>query len=74
MYIGDTYLGTGDAHDANCKSNCQTAQVFSGYLNDTYEDVQNKVLTVRNRQHDSRLARGTPYLDVNYVQFIGGNC
>lgn len=74
VYIGDTYLGTGDAYDGSCKDNCPTAQVFNGYLNYTYEDTNNKVITVRNRQHDSRLSRGVPYLDVNYISFTGGNC
>lgn len=74
VYVNDAYLGTGDAYDGNCKDNCPTAQVFNGYLNYTYEGETSPTITVRNRQHDSRLARGTPYLDVNYINFLGGNC
>ena len=72
VYLGAFYIGSGDAYDLACTSNCQSALIFSHTL-DINTDYSGGILTVRNRNIDQRLGV-TPVLDLNYVKFRPYNC
>ncbi|CAD6577626.1 MAG: hypothetical protein CYPHOPRED_000292 [Cyphobasidiales sp. Tagirdzhanova-0007] len=64
VYLGDSYVGTGDAH-SSCTSSCPSVTIFSAYLGTDTTPIQ---VTVRNRGWDSRL-NAIPYLDVDSITF-----
>ncbi|CAD6588198.1 MAG: hypothetical protein CYPHOPRED_004287 [Cyphobasidiales sp. Tagirdzhanova-0007] len=71
VYVNDDHIGRGDAYSSSCKSNCPSTEVFSGDLSNYSEGA---IITVRNRESDSRLGGKTPYLDLNQIVFAPANC
>ncbi|CAD6567535.1 MAG: hypothetical protein CYPHOPRED_001788 [Cyphobasidiales sp. Tagirdzhanova-0007] len=65
----DVVIGVGDAYDASCIQACQSTTIFEGPLSNANQGDVIKVMNVP----DSRLTRGTPFLDLDHVT-ITPNC